>query len=138
MKFINFKDKKLKYVICYKIVQFCSILLFIPISIYPFLIKRLFWHPLNLEWYQKTPYSCKICYDEYLYPTETVIWSAIIIFLSSIGILIMILNCLDFVYYLLNLTIVGHILINSNIHRNAVYYKQHKHIYKQLNEVHKL
>ena len=135
MKFISFKAK---YYICYKIVQFCSIFLCIPISIYPFLTKRLFWHPLELEWYQKTMQSYKICYDEYLYPSETAIWSAIIIFLSSIGILIMILNCLDFVYFLLNLTIVGHILINSSIYRNAIYYKHHKHIYKQLNQVHKL
>ena len=138
MKFINFKDKKLKYVVCYKIVQFCSILLFIPISVYPFLIKRLFWHPIKLEWYQKTTYTYETCFNEYLYPSETAIWSSIIIFFSLIGSLIMIINYLVFIYYLLGLTVIVQFLINVDVYTNAMHYKQYEHIYKQLNEVHKL
>ena len=97
MKFISFKAK---YYICYKIVQFCSILLFIPISIYPFLIKRLFWHPLELEWYQKTSHTCKICYDEYLYPSSETQWISLQIFFSLLGTIITIINSM--LYEILN------------------------------------
>ena len=135
MKFISFKAK---YYICYKIVQFCSIFLCIPISIYPFLTKRLFWHPLNLNWYQKISQSYKICYDKNLYPSSETQWISLQIFFSLFGAIIAIINLMLYNFYFIIILLILIIYLNTNIYKNAIFYKNHKHEYEILNKSHKL
>ncbi len=118
--------------ICYRLSQFYSIILFIPISIIPFIKHRIFWHPLKLEWYHIKPLTQ--CHDEYMYPRFYQLCIPTIFVYSCIMCLLLLFH-MWFMFILFNIFL---ITFNYDTFENAQFYKNHKHLYKQLDEIHKL
>lgn len=131
MKFISFKTKTY---LCYRIIQFYSILFFIPVSAYSFIRYKLFWHPIKLDWYQKLSNTCDICFNEYLYPSEKYIYCSVIVTTIIIAILSIFLNVL---YVIFMMIAIGSVFFND-IFRYAMFYKHHKNKFIMLDEIHKM
>lgn len=119
--------------ICYRISQFYSIILFIPISIIPFIKHRIFWHPLKLEWYHIN--TLTQCYDEYMFPKFYQLCIPAILVYCCISCLLL-LSHIWFMFILFNIFLIK--TFNYNTFKMARFYKIHKHLYKQLDEIHKL